>query len=307
MRHKALLVGFWPLSYPYNLNQFETDALVDELWGNGVFPWDIWGIAYKAYWLPAALTCRDHFKLPYTPYPKQPPARSMWDTPNRWANVMCGFFSELFYALPFSDIRAGIEYIAAETYEIPEQNFAEERDRFYAYLEEAEDGFNWDITFPINLEKLEKMLNDKAYSPAKKTWFFIGKMFPDTMLLDKTAARKYLAYCENPIRHEVKGLTRKGTLSDFGQIQSPESCENGIPVPVSLWQGKTKEFICTEMKKAGFANEVIAHVLLRKRCIKISQREIAAMLTDTPKSDAALDKIGKSLVQRAAEISLKDM
>lgn len=291
----------------YNLNQFETEDLVKELWGKGVFPWDIWERAYKAYWLAVALTCRDHFKLPYTPYPEQPPAKSMWDTPNRWKNLMCGFFGELCYALPFNDIRDGIEYIVAETYEIPEQNFVDERSSFYAYLEEAEDDFNWDITFPINSDKLETMLNDKAFSPSQKTWFFIGKMFPDTMMIDKAAARCYLEYCEIPLCHEVKGLTKRKMISFSGQDRPAESGKNGIRVPVSLWQGKTKEFICAEMRKVGFANEVIAHVLLCKRGIKISKREIAALLADTPKSDATLDKIGKNLVQKAAEISIKDV
>lgn len=77
-----------------------------------------------------------------------------------------------------------------------------------------------------------------------------------------------------------------------------------IPVPRSLWDGKSPEAICTGMRAAGFDAEVIAHILFCKRGLK--KRAVAKLLHAPNLSDYAYDKKGQELYKSAASIRTAD-
>lgn len=78
-----------------------------------------------------------------------------------------------------------------------------------------------------------------------------------------------------------------------------------IPVPRSLWDGKSPEAICTGMRAAGFDTEIIAHILFCKRGLK--KRAVAKLLHAPNLSDYAYDKKGQELYKSAASIRTADV
>lgn len=77
-----------------------------------------------------------------------------------------------------------------------------------------------------------------------------------------------------------------------------------IPVPRSLWDGKSPEAICTGMRAEGFDAEVIAHILFCKRGLK--KRAVAKLLHAPNLSDYAYDKKGQELYKSALSIRTAD-
>ena len=217
---------------------------------------------------------------------------------NAWRSKMYGFFSELGFALPCACLREGLDYILEETYGDSSNVFPAERENLFASLAEAEKDFNWRTFYPVEAEKLDAMLNEKAFRIPSNSYSFISQIFFDTMAVDKLAAVRYLLLCEYPFDHEVKGLTRhfvervKAALaaevpivfppavvrqsntpklpleSTPGSTQEsapdetqPANQENIISVPAALWQGRSFAAVRDAMKDE-FGNPVIAYVLL---------------------------------------------
>lgn len=146
------------------------------------------------------------FKLNNPPYPEM---TGIWANAhvNAWCDKMYGFFSELAFALPANSLQMGLNYILEETYEDSSNIFVTEREALFSSLLEAERGFDWYHPYPLDTEKFEAMLNDKAFGKPKHCNRFVSRLFPDTLVVDKRAAVRHLLICECPFDHEVKGIT----------------------------------------------------------------------------------------------------
>jgi hypothetical protein len=268
----------------FDLTASNTTGLIHALWPQNVFPWEVWRMAYNTYWRSVAASNKELFNFNNPPFPEMKGvwADASWDD---WGSKMYGFFGELAYALPSTALREGLDYIIEATYEDGSTIFPSERELLFAALTEAEKGFNWRQFYPLDKEKIEVMLNDKAYSIPRGHYSFISSIFPDTMVVDKLAAVRYLLIEEYPFRQEVKGLTwhyiervraalaaeNPITFSPSVVLQSnqettstkkPSSKEDStISVPTALWQGRSFAAVRSAMEDE-FAPSVIAYVLI---------------------------------------------
>lgn len=189
----------------FKLNKNDVDGLMAQIWPENVFAWELWDRAYRKYWRNAAGSL-DFFKIKIPQYPE---IAGRWaDHLNAWSDKMYGFFTELGFAIPVSLLRKGLDYILEETYSDGSSVFVAERETLYTKLFEAEDGFNWHEFYPVDREKLDAMLNNKAFGLPNNSYNFISQVIDDSMAVDKLAAVRYLLLCEYPFDHEVKGLTR---------------------------------------------------------------------------------------------------
>ena len=152
----------------------------------------------------------------------------------------------------------------------------------------------------------------------------ITDIFFDTMLVDRTAAIKFLR--DYPLRREVKGITRTivASILNIPVSELPTAFEKETPlvalettmpsekpqaplsVPTALWKGKTKEHICAVLREKGWDKLEIAHVLFHKRELT-GQRAIGKLLHDNPHlTDFAYDKYGKMLFEESKRIVIVD-
>ena len=60
------------------------------------------------------------------------------------------------------------------------------------------------------------------------------------------------------------------------------------------------------MRSEGFDKEYILHVLLHKRGLNLTKREIGRLFDEPHKSDSAYDKLGKELVEKAEHVNVLD-
>lgn len=281
----------------FALRKNDTEGLIDAIWPQHVFPWELWRRAYETFWRGAAASNEDMYNIKNPPYPEM---TGLWADAhaNAWCSKMYGFFSELGFALPADSVRSGLDYILEETYGDSSNVFPAEREYLFTRLAEAEKDFDWNQFYPIDAEKLDAMLNEKAFRIPSNSYSFISQIFPDTMVVDKLAAVRHLLICECPFDHEVKGLTRhfvervKAALAmeipivfppavvrqsntpkrsqertpDSAQESAPDETqptdqENIISVLAALWQGKPFAAVRDAMKDE-FGAPIIAYVLL---------------------------------------------
>lgn len=138
----------------FRLNENDTETLVDQLWPQNVFPWEIWGRAYDKFWRGIAASNAEMFKLNNPPYPEM---TGIWANAhvNAWCDKMYGFFSELAFVLPANSLQRGLNYIIEETYEDSSNIFLTEREALFSSLLEAERGFDWYHPYP-SIQKSSK-------------------------------------------------------------------------------------------------------------------------------------------------------
>ena len=209
----------------FKLNNNDVDGLIAQIWPENVSAWELWEKAYHKFWRGAASNLQ-FFNIKNPPYPE---IAGRWaDHLNAWSDKMYGFVTELGFALPVSSLRRGLDYVLEETYSDSSNVFTAERETLYTKLAEAENDFNWHEFDLINKEKLDAMLNDKAFSLPHGSYHFISQVINDSMVVDKLAAVRYLLLCEYPFDHEVKGLTwsyiervRAALAAEFPIVFSP--------------------------------------------------------------------------------------
>lgn len=322
----------------FRLNENDAETLVDQLWPQSVFPWELWGKAYNTFWRNVAASNAEMFKLNNPPYPE---ITGIWADAhvNVWREKMSTFFSELAFVLPADSLQKGLNYILEETYEDSGLIFAAERKALFTNLLEAENEFDWYCFYPIDTEKFDAMLNDKAFNIPKNSYHFISQIFPDTMVVDKFAAVRHLLLCEYHFDHEVKGLTRhfvkrvKATLAaenprdslpavaqesnTSGPLhESPANPARGaapsasrqehvqnnkdtILIPRALWEHREPQQVCADMRVAGYTDDApIAHALHYWVGIK-NLTEIGTILRGEGISDSARHKYARKKLKEA--------
>lgn len=324
----------------FKLNNNDVDGLIAQIWPENVFAWELWDKAYHKFWRNAAGNL-DFFNIKIPPYPE---IAGRWaDHLNAWSDKMYGFFAELGFALPVSSLRRGLDYILEETYSDSSSVFVAERETLYTKLVEAENGFNWNQFYPIDREKLDAMLNDKAFSLPHGSYHFISQVLNDSMVVDKLAAVRYLLLCEYPFDHEVKGLTwsyidrvKAALAAEFPIVFSPAMARQGDPLtpspannidsahmPVSGASATEEQFaedknIITvpamlwegksppavrDAMKDEFAASVIAYVLFY--WCKLEKTQIGKLLSEKELTDPKSHRnVANKLLEEAAALAI---
>ena len=221
----------------FKLNNNDVDGLIEQIWPKNILAWMLWDKAYRKYWRSTASNL-DFFKIKNPPYPVMD---ERWaDHLSAWSDKMYGFVTELGFALPVSSLQRGLDYILEETYSDGSSVFVAEREYLYTKLAEAENGFNWNQFHPIDMEKLDAMLNGKAFSLPHNSYHFISQVINDSMVVDKLTAVRYLLLCEYPFDHEVKGLTwsyiervKAALAVEFPIVFSPAVAQQSHTLPPS--------------------------------------------------------------------------
>jgi len=265
----------------YGLNGQEADALLNALFPDGVFPYEVWREAYKKCGWDGLLPhgSAEPLNLAYT-HDDICPTRiyaiqlvALLIDPARLHNI--------------SALEQGFQMVIQETYDGP-----------FPFQEEKENLFH--LMWQENEEYQQQKSSEKIWRIHHQfttEYNFIQEMFPDTIVVDKAAAIRHLAACGFPLRQEVKGITRslvdsviKAAVQEIPPVSEmapaqeepaaavpPQEHGNIIRVPAALWEGKPDTAVRDAMR-AEFDDSVIAYVLFR--WCKVQKTRIGKLLSE---------------------------
>lgn len=286
-------IPLYRVKQAYSLNEHEAQSLLHELSPDGVYPYELWQKAYSSYWKHPAAECSRLYKVENPPFPETHQSTEKYFPTETYAKWIVDFFFEMARRISVKYLENGFDYIIESTYD--SKSAASESDRQYLFypLALAEKNI-------ANVARTEgvKDINVRLSNPS-----LLFKIFPDTIVVDKMAAIRYLSVVqEYPFGRAVKGITQNlvdSVIKDAAQIAPPVSeitpaleepaaevhpqeQGNVIRVSAALWEGKPPATIRDSMENE-FGKAVIAYVL-RNWC-KISKTETGRLLSDKQYED----------------------
>jgi hypothetical protein len=289
----------------YRLNEHEAQSLLHELSPEGVFPYELWQKAYASYWKSPAAECSRLYKVENPPFPETNQQPTKYCPTETYAKWMVDFFFEMARRISVSDLESGFNYIVESTYDSQAAVSESDREFLFYPLKLAEKNI-------ANVARVEgvKNIDVRLSSPD-----VLLKIFPDTIAVDKRAAVYYLSVVQKyPFHHEVKGLTRAYVDSVIAVAMeeeiviapSSDAQKRKIPVPRSLWEGKTPEAACAAMLEKDTDILAIAHILFYRLKFP-NKRAVSKMLYTDVVSDFAHDKRAAKLFKDSALITIIDV
>lgn len=294
-------VSLYRVRQAYDLNDYETQALLNALSPQGVFPYAVWREAYSLFWEDPAAECTAQCRAENPPFPECAPAFAKDFPADNYATLMTDFFFEMARRVPVKELEKGFDYILEASYDNKSYLPDFEREYIFYSLVQAERKI-----FDYRRTKRIKNISPRLSAPD-----ILLRVYPDTIVVDAEATIRYLSVHKSfPFIREIKGLPRRLVeavikAAEASDVVTGQSPQEAVPVSASLWKGKTPEAVRSAMREAGFDNDVIAHVLFFKRGIR-KQRDIGRLLGACNLSDSAYDKIGKELFEKAGRIKVID-
>jgi len=299
------------LRQAFNLDEPDAETLISALWPNEIFPYTLWEMAYRPRWQEAAHHNAMFYKArKISSFPKFDPLEHEIPLLHIYHDRIVSFFRELAAVIFVSDLREGFNRLIKWTYEKIDNHFQDDIEYFFNGLSRIESEHNSGLHRPftretfITEETFNAAFEDKAIFIASWQFSGLSKIFMDSIVLNKTAAIKYLLGCGYSLQQEVKGITTAlvegikltptsppDEFSVAPTISSiPEACPAEPPassiivVPRDLWEGKTPKAIRDGLREKGYDDPVIAHVLFNW-CQQTNKTQLGKWLGDDPRQD----------------------
>lgn len=310
----------------YALNDHDAEVLMTALWPHGLFPWELWQKIYEKFWGGFADRNEILYHIESPAFPTNNTTEEKYFFQHIYAYDATKLFSRLAVNIHVNAIRLGLKELLEITYEnSADVKVQAEIDSLLEKLTNIEK--NSPYQFPaIEPDGFVSLMEDKMFGITPTAYDFISRLFSDTILVDKVAAILYLDSINFPLAQEVKGITRslvdsviKAVAQETPQVPATAQAleesaaaiqpqgQNTSSIPLSLWKGKSKEFIYATLKEKGWANLDIAYVLFHRRGFT-QKRAIGKLLHDNPNlTDSAYDKYGKQLFDDSKHISIIDV
>lgn len=297
----------------YGLNAHEPQELLNELSPDNVFPYEVWQKAYSSYWKSPAAECSRLFKVENPPFPETHQLPEKYFPTETYAIWMVDFFFEMARRISVTDLENGFDYIVETTYDSKAGISDSDRTFLFYHFQLVEK----------NLATVTRVDGTKDINLKLSAPQVLVKMFPDTVAVNNISAIHYWSVIRGfPFVKEVKGITEKMVefVTKAAQKMSPvlepepsriitethipsaieqeappetltEVTEHGqkegmILIPRSLWEGKTGQQVCNDMRVAGRDDASIAYALYHWVGIK-SITEIGTILRGEGITDSA--------------------
>ena len=307
----------------YDLTDEELYNLIQKLWERKqLFYKELWAETYEKFWHFAASGSLPYTqeKLPELPEPDSRHQSNFY--PIFYGTQMVRYLMQLIKLVSYKPFRLGLDYLFDTAFEDGHRVAAEERDILYKYFEFTE--------LDRKPPRKDYYRHFKAGQPYLVS--FISRNMAGTLIADRDVVIEIL--CDFPLKHEVKGLTRRVVDSTLDRlavsaanllpaIQSetpteisaearpaspPDSVSSApsgevIVVPSALWMGKSPAAVRDAMKE-DFDECVTAHVLLN--WCNIGKTQVGRLLS--PKEfgdDKSYRNHVDKLLLRAARLSIQ--
>ena len=274
----------------YGLGEYEPQELLDYLSPDGVFPYELWQKAYSSYWKYPAAECSRLYKVENPPFPETHQIPEKYFPTETYAKWIVDFFYEMARRISFKDLESGFDYIVETTYDSKSAVNDSDRTFLFYHLELVEK----------NIASITRVEGVKNIDLKLSAPHVLLNIFPDTVAVNNLSAIHYWSVIRGfPFVKEVKGITEKMVEfvikraaqkmppvpepeqsdiitethipSSVGEEAPPntlpEVAEHGqkegmILIPRSLWEGKTGQQVCNDMRIAGYKEDApIAYAL----------------------------------------------
>ena len=293
------------LKQAYNLNAQEAESLLNALFPDFVFPFEAWRQAYDKSGMVGALEAGPAKPLGLAYIPDN-------ICPTRvYAIQLVASLIDPARLNKISALEQGFELVIQSTYGDAPFPFQEERETLFRFIRQEDKEFRqqkgsqdaWRMQHQFIVE----------YS-------FIHDMFPDTIVVDKSAAIHHLFSCGYSLRHEVKGISHalvERVIADIPvQVQpaaSPQVEGNtssaptipGVFVSRSLWEGKSPTAVRDGMRNQDFIDPVIAHVLY-EWCNLKNKTQIGRLLGPPDQDDSSCLRRANRLLAEASAMNIQN-
>ncbi|MDR2489696.1 MAG: hypothetical protein LBD42_09450 [Desulfovibrio sp.] len=295
------------LKQAYGLNERDIQRLLSALPPDGTFPDTLWRNAYKSFWFGPLESYLSGYrigtlfkpsKLDFLLFPEIAIQHDDYFYISKLEEQIIVLFMSLSGILISNILQDGINYIFEEIYDDCNDIFRNEREILFNKI--SEEDKNYDIKFRTceNISQLLETMDWKRHAIPHKYFTFLSSVFIDSIIVNKSAAVRYIFECGYPLRREVKGISKaileritasvaqNAPVHDIVSSADLPSTPELPPifVPSELWQGKTPQAVRDGMKQEGYADPVIAHVLFTWCKLK-NKKRIGILLGDNPDQD----------------------
>lgn len=196
------------LRLAYALNDHYVAIVMAALWPHALFPLELWRKTHDMFWRGFADSVARFYSIVIPEFPDSDATKEKYFHAHLYAQDIENLFSMLASRIHVNALREGLRYIVSMTYEnIDDTMFQDKMDGLFEQLSRIEE--NNDYKFPQRLpkEKFIALMEQKIFSIPPSSYFFIPKMYQDTILVDTVAAIRQLHFLNIPFKTEVKGIT----------------------------------------------------------------------------------------------------
>ena len=290
------LISVWKLKQAYELSGQEAESLLEALLPDRVYPYDLWQKAHAEFWGWAVRTAVARYSVASPQFPEAGALPEKHFPKQLHVTLIVRFFAELSKTIEVAELEKGLDYILGTAYGETVFPFEVQKKALLQALREEENSRrNRERTSgPLHIESMQAV-----------DYFCIAESFPDTIVVDKTAAVLYLHSCGFPLRHEVKGLAQAWVREITMKPETEARETGGIAVPAALWEGKTPPAVRDALRENNFTDPVIARVLY-EWCGLTNQTQIGMLLGPVGAiADSTSLRRGKRLLAEAETLSIR--
>ena len=218
------------LRLAYGMNDHEAEILMSKLWPHSLFPVALWRKTYDLFWSGFANSVALFYSVTIPEFPEHVQEKYFFS--HLYAQDMERLFSMLASRIHLNSLSEGLKYIISMTYEdIDKIVFKDKMDFLFESLSAIEKNINYEFAQRLPNEKFKALMEDKIFGIPPSGYFFISKMYPDTILVDSVSAIRCLHLLNLPFKREVKGITRALVDSVIDAIK-----KEAAAVPISSSQ-----------------------------------------------------------------------
>ena len=197
------------LRHAYALNDHYVAILLDALWPHALFPLELWRKTHDFFWRGFADTTARFYSIVIPEFPDSEAPKDKYFYAHLYAQDMENLYSMLASRIHVNALREGLRYIVSMTYENADEFiFQEQADKLFERLSMVEENNNYTFTQHLQKEKFIALMEEKIFSIPPSGYFFVSKMYQDTILVDTVSAIRQLHFLKIPYKTEVKGITR---------------------------------------------------------------------------------------------------
>ena len=197
------------LRLSYALNDHEAEIVMAGLWPHALFPLELWRKTHDLFWRGFADTTTRYYSIKSPEFPESNGTEEKYFHAHLYAREMENLFSMLASRIHVNALREGLRYIVAMTYENSEDiTFQDKMNSLFEKLSMIEENNDYKFTQRLSNEAFTALMEEKIFTIPPSWYFFILKMYPDTILADTVAAIRSLYFLNIPFKMEVKGITR---------------------------------------------------------------------------------------------------
>lgn len=212
------------LRLAYELNDHYAEIVIAKLWPHALFPLELWHKTHDLFWSGFANSVAIFYSIKIPVFSEHNATEEKYFHAHLYAQDMERLFSMLASRIHVNALREGFRYILTMTYENTDEiAFKDEMALLFDKLSMIEENAGYRFAQRIAKEEFIALMEEKIFSFPPSRYFFISKIYPDTILVDTVSAIRCLYYLKIPFKNEVKGIPYSLVESVIKKLQEEEA------------------------------------------------------------------------------------